>query len=215
MAASSSSGKGKGKTRYPRGVCWNCGKKGHYKDKCPEPATEKRTEEPKKEAVPKKLESANAVESDSESEAAFLMLYNSDSVESDGCGDGDWFDEVVMLDSEELDWFSDGEVDESIPDVLENHSLDNPNPLDAPDVAQVTAELASPEDCCDDHIRAELYDSGCTKHISPYQDDLINFVDTPPKSFHAANKQSFSATGAGKLIVDLPNVWQRFLDSFA
>ena len=31
MAASSSSGKGMGKTRYPRGVCWNCGKKGIIK----------------------------------------------------------------------------------------------------------------------------------------------------------------------------------------
>ena len=133
------------------------------------------------------------------------MLYDLDSVESDGCGDGDWFDEVTMLDSEESDWFSNGEVDESIPDVLENHSLNNPNPLDAPDVAQVTAKLASPEDRHDNHIWAELYNSGCTKHISPYWDDLIDFVDTPPKSFCAANKQSFSATGAGKLIVDLPN----------
>ena len=44
------------------------------------------------------------------------------------------------------------------------------------------------------------------KHISPYRDDLINFINIPPKSFRAANKQSFSATGTGnlKLIVDLP-----------
>ena len=48
----------------------------------------------------------------------------------------------------------------------------------------------------------ELYDSGCTKHISPYRDDLIDFMEIPPKSFRAANKQSFSAMG---LIVDLPN----------
>ena len=39
----------------------------------------------------------------------------------------------------------------------------------------------------------------------PYQDDLIDFIDIPPKSFHAANKQSFSATGTRNLIVDLPN----------
>ena len=51
MVASSSSGKGKGKPRYLRGVCWNCGKKGHYKDKCPELAAEtaKPTKETKKE----------------------------------------------------------------------------------------------------------------------------------------------------------------------
>ena len=35
MATSS----GKGKPKYPHGVCWNCGEKGHYKDKCPKPST--------------------------------------------------------------------------------------------------------------------------------------------------------------------------------
>jgi hypothetical protein len=32
-----SSGKGKRFERKPRGVCWNCGEKGHFKDKCPKP----------------------------------------------------------------------------------------------------------------------------------------------------------------------------------
>ena len=41
MAASSSSGKRKGKPKYPCGVCWNCGKKGHYKDKCLDPVADK------------------------------------------------------------------------------------------------------------------------------------------------------------------------------
>ena len=113
MAASSSSGKEKGKTRSPRGVCWNCGKKGHYKDKCPEPAADKSTstKEPKKEVVPKKTESANAVESDSKSKVAFFAINDPDSDESDNFGDGDWFDEVAMLVSGELDWFSEGKVD--------------------------------------------------------------------------------------------------------
>jgi hypothetical protein len=34
---------------------------------------------------------------------------------------------------------------------------------------------------------------------------LIDFQEIPLKSFRAANKQSFSATGIGKLSVDLPN----------
>jgi len=29
----------------------------------------------------------------------------------------------------------------------------------------------------------EVYDSGCTSHISPYQRDLKNFIDILPKSF--------------------------------
>jgi hypothetical protein len=61
----------------------------------------------------------------------------------------------------------------------------------------------------DAHMRAELYDSGCTAHISPYREDLIDFIDIPPKIFRAANKQGFSATGTGNLIVDLPNGGKR------
>ena len=107
------------------------------------------------------------MESDSESEVAFSASYDSDSVESDD-GDGDWFDEVAMMDSRELDWFSEGEVDESIPGVLDIHSLENPNLSDTLDTVQVATELASSEDRHHAYIRAELYDSSCTKHISPY-----------------------------------------------
>ena len=133
----------------------------------------------------------------------------SDSDESDGLGDIDWFDEVAMLDDEESDWFSEGKVDESIPCILDNHLLDNSSLSDTSDDVQVAAESASPEDRRDAGARAELYDSGCSKHITPYREDLIDFVDIPPKSFHAANKQSFAAIGAGNLIVDLPNGIER------
>jgi hypothetical protein len=125
MAVGSSS-KGKGKPKHPRGVCWNCGKKGHYKDKCPEPATDsKPAKEPKKEIVPKKSDTANAVESDSETDEAFLMERDPDSVESEVFGERDWFDEVVDSDSEEKDWFSEVEDDECISSVSDNDSPDN------------------------------------------------------------------------------------------
>lgn len=55
------------------------------------------------------------------------------------------------------------------------------------------------------HVQAELFDSGCTCHISPYCDQFTNFIDIPPKQFHAANKQNFSAPGMGDLTIDLPN----------
>jgi len=91
--------------------------------------------------------------------------------------------------------------------VADTDSLDDPVSSDASDDALATIESADPDHRIDTstYIQAELFDSGCTKHITPYRDDLIDFVQTPPKSFRAANKQSFSATGIGKLIVDLPN----------
>ena len=96
---------GKGKHKYPRGVCWNCGDSGHYKNKCPKPSTStgKPAKEPKKDVVPAKLEVASAVESDSEGDAAFMLLYDQDSDESDASCDDDWFDEVVRLESGKMD----------------------------------------------------------------------------------------------------------------
>ena len=137
------------------------------------------------------------------------MTCDTDSDESDvdnlDCVDGDWFDEIVRLDSGQKDWFSEEEEVESVSSVSDNDSLANSPLSDTSDVVLVAAESANPDSHHDAYSRAELYDSGCTKHISPYRDDLIDFVDIPPKSFRAANKQSFSATGIGKLIVDLPN----------
>ena len=57
---------------------------------------------------------------------------------------------------------------------------------------------------------AELYNSGCTNHISPYKSQFQNFQDIAPRHFHAANKQSFSTTGKGDLIIDVPNGLETF-----
>ncbi|PBL04011.1 hypothetical protein ARMGADRAFT_882829, partial [Armillaria gallica] len=51
----------------------------------------------------------------------------------------------------------------------------------------------------------ELYDSGCTCHISPYREDFNLFQSVPPKAFRAANTQKFSAAGKGEMSIDVPN----------
>ena len=106
--------------------------KDHYKDKCPE--LSKSAKDPKKEkAESKKLDSANAMELDSESEATFLMSFKSDSDEFDvdvcDIGDGDWFDKVVMMDTKEMDWFSEEEEVELSSSVLDSNSLKIPPPF--------------------------------------------------------------------------------------
>jgi hypothetical protein len=55
------------------------------------------------------------------------------------------------------------------------------------------------------YVRRELYDSGCTQHISPYLGDFDNFVEIPPKAFRTAKEQSFSATGKGEMVIDVPD----------
>ena len=53
--------------------------------------------------------------------------------------------------------------------------------------------------------RAELYDSGCTNHISPYKSSFDNFQIIKTRHFRAANKQTFSTIGKGNLVIDVPN----------
>ncbi|KAF8815646.1 hypothetical protein BYT27DRAFT_7079465 [Phlegmacium glaucopus] len=52
---------------------------------------------------------------------------------------------------------------------------------------------------------AELYNSGCTNHISPYRDQFNNFEEITPRHFCAANKQTFSMIGKGELVINIPN----------
>ncbi|KIM58610.1 hypothetical protein SCLCIDRAFT_27992 [Scleroderma citrinum Foug A] len=51
----------------------------------------------------------------------------------------------------------------------------------------------------------ELYNSGSMQHISLYKDQFVSLTSIPPKTFSAANKQSFDAIATGDLIVDVPN----------
>ena len=55
-------------------------------------------------------------------------------------------------------------------------------------------------------VKAELYDSGCTNHISPYKTDFENLQAIEPQHFRTANKQTFSTIGKGELVIDVPNV---------
>ncbi|KAG2058044.1 hypothetical protein BDR06DRAFT_850335, partial [Suillus hirtellus] len=51
----------------------------------------------------------------------------------------------------------------------------------------------------------KLYDLGTTHHISPYKARFKTLSPIPPKPFVAANKQCFSATAMGELVIKVPN----------
>ena len=193
-------GKGKGK-RPPKGACWNCKETGHYRDKCPHP---KRTPESSLSSSAKKDEaggtsgSANVVDYDSDSVGAFAVGCETDSevedyFDSDSAsgGEGGW--------NWEEDWFTEEESDDegrtlgSVAVVDEDEDSD-----DSPNVCTVGASI--------DHVpHIDLFDSGSTRHISPYCDSFMSFTEITPHFLRAANKQSFSATGVGKCILDIPN----------
>ncbi|OJT06880.1 Retrovirus-related Pol polyprotein from transposon TNT 1-94, partial [Trametes pubescens] len=54
--------------------------------------------------------------------------------------------------------------------------------------------------------RIEVYDSGATRHISPYRDTFISFTELdPPLPINTADGHSFSAVGEGSVHVEVPN----------
>lgn len=53
--------------------------------------------------------------------------------------------------------------------------------------------------------RIEIFDSGCSCHISPYCEAFSTLEMTAPRPLRAANQQSFSAIGKGEMIINLPN----------
>lgn len=56
-----------------------------------------------------------------------------------------------------------------------------------------------------DTPRIKIFDSGTTKHISPYKSNFTSIQAIPPGNLCAANKHKFSAVGIGELTIDVPN----------
>ncbi|KIO05554.1 hypothetical protein M404DRAFT_140937, partial [Pisolithus tinctorius Marx 270] len=54
----------------------------------------------------------------------------------------------------------------------------------------------------------ELYNSGSTRHISPYKEKFESLMMIPPRLFSATNKQLFSATAMGELVIEVPNGYE-------
>jgi hypothetical protein len=211
--------KGRNLKRKPKHepVCWNCDKPSHIKPNCPEPLKKLNNSK----AKPKAKESANAATdsdplSDWEEGGAFgieefsdveslpgeitlsislknslpkLLTVSASSInDDDDCSDdGD----------DSADLFSDCGDDCALEKDF-SPEVDWETVLTVQEIAHVSGAKSSP-------TKIELIDSGCTHHISPYQEDFTSFEEILPKSFWAANKQRFSAVGMGELTIDLPN----------
>jgi hypothetical protein len=51
----------------------------------------------------------------------------------------------------------------------------------------------------------ELYDSGASRHLSPYREQFINYVPIPPKPIMAADKCTFNVIERGDIYIEIPN----------
>ena len=215
------------------GECWNCGETGHFKHNCPNPKKEDLPKKTGSANAADESDSDGngvwAVETDSDSDGlrplegeawavdtdldsddsmpALEPLEDSDDDDDEGAStfdgasasdDGSFFGEE--------DWFSEPEEisrDIEIDMPEETYDRGSDSGQETSDEALTAAEPLKPGEY--NFVQAELYDSGCTRHISPYREDFESFTEIPPMSFSAANKQKFNALGKGEMVIDIPN----------
>ena len=198
----------KGKKPRKDVECWNCGDKGHFRHQCKkpkkiEPKEESKTDNSKKDPKkPSKDGRANAAEPESEDEEAWFLEDDDDDLDSlpdlhqlsDSEDEGEGEPTGIW---DELDWLSDSVSGETGDDSGDSDATE--------DLGETLGEAFITTDTPSPANRTELYDSGCTNHISPFRDQFKNYSAISPKRFRAANQQAFSAIGQGELLVDIPN----------
>jgi hypothetical protein len=114
--------------------------------------------------------------------------------------DGDWFSEI----SNDLD--SDKNTKELFgTDGSECSMFISVDPnLVVIDLDETVAHVKSSSKA-ESSPHVEVYDSRCTRHITPYCNAINNFIEISQKSFWAANKLDFTAVRMGKMTVNIPN----------
>jgi gag-polypeptide of LTR copia-type/Zinc knuckle len=150
--------------RKIKGPCWNCGETGHLKNKCPKP---------KKEGSSSKGD-ANAVVPDLDEEAAFFM--EPFDFEDDGSNDESDVSSFVVTNGSEDGWTTE---DLSEVDWSETNSFVDVDMDLVPDEPEAANSISPDENT----TRAEIIDSGCTRHLTPDRGNLTNYVEISPKSF--------------------------------
>jgi transposase InsO family protein len=73
----------------------------------------------------------------------------------------------------------------------------------APVTSFAGAVLAGTETTC--NAESELYDSGASRHMTPFRHRLINFTPIASRPITAADKRVFHATGKGDMRIEVPN----------
>ena len=158
---SSKSKKGKGH-KHPDVTCWNCDEKGHISCNCKKPKKTKSKDDSGK-------QEGNAKASGSGSTSTAEQVKEEEGAWAAVEKEMDWFEEMA----EAVD--IEGEMDAVVEDLGDTSDEDE---------AFVIAETVESSGT------AELYDSGCTNHISPYQSQFENFEQTSPQSKLQTSKHS-------------------------
>jgi transposase InsO family protein len=159
-------------------------------------------ERKRKQQLPAKAEEKKDQNGDSDA-AVWMTTVDEDSLEDGGGSFELWTKEEIDDD----DWGDEGcwnVVESGCEDCLPIN--EHPLKVDQDDEARTftfTAAMLA-NSGTSSSLEAELYDSGASRHMSPYRQKFINFVSIQKKVLTAADGGTFEATGKGDIYITLP-----------
>lgn len=164
--------------------CYNCKKRGHIKAECWAKGGGKEGQRPGKGA--KTTDSTNAAtEQDDE---------------------GVW----TVIDDSDVESLSAVSSTDSWTDVDDEFLLGGAAVAEEPsthEVISVTGDAAmtAGDGLTKGGVDSDLYDSGATRHMSPFRHRFLTFEEIEPRPITAADKREFKAIGKGTICIEVPN----------
>jgi len=180
--------------------CFNCKKKGHIKAECWAKGGGKEGQGPRR----------NKRGQDKASESAASAADKTEDIESWAIQvDEDWSFESLICssnsaDSEASEDLSDTDV-ESWASIGEADFADGESDVESDDAEAYDACTQEAASVSEGNAEAELYDSGASRHISPFRHRFVTYQPITPRPISAADKRVFYAIGTGTLQIEVPN----------
>jgi hypothetical protein len=130
--------------------------------------------------------------------------YSADTTVDDSLTD---FDDLIddFIDSVDVEDGEFGfETDEVVKEISSG-SLDEELAIDDGEEAKTYTFAAITLAATNSTVETELYDSGASRHMSPYRHRFINFIPIQKKLLTAADGGHFEAVGKGDMHISIPN----------
>jgi hypothetical protein len=180
-----------GKRRRRKGNCHNCGKAGHWAKECRSPKKDKGDS-----AGTSTAKASETLKPENKPVGSANVIYDFE-------GDGFWMATEEAVDRTNLVSAEPDPMPSDADDIFDAPHREGEE-IESEEEEWAGAVIAPADE--DGRIRVELYDSGATRHISPYKSDFRSYAPlAPPIFLNTANQQRFPAVGRGTLVVQVPN----------
>jgi hypothetical protein len=163
--------------------CYNCHRKGHYKSECWAKGGDKEGQRP-----PRRTDNNNSSDNSRSDRTRGTRNRNRNNRN----------DNANSADADIEAWAAIELSDDSLAAIEEIEDESQPH-------FPHTSYSAGHTHTHQPNVEIELYDSGASRHMSPYAKRFINYRSIPPRLITAANKGTFYTIGTGDLRIDVPN----------